>query len=129
MNVNKISKVYFAVCLFFLYPSLRLSFNPLGCSCFFRLYKEDRFLYQKKESLTVIASPACDHPVWKSKGLSGFRQLCQVVSLILNVIIYKSSKTRRKPKQFCPKMCLMYSLPCRTPSGSEKEHRLREVSA
>lgn len=121
--------VHFAACLsfFYIYPSLRLSFNLLACSCFFRLHKEDRFLYQKKESLTVITSPTCDHPNWKS--LSGFRQLCQVVSFILDVIVYKSSKTRRNPKQFCPKMCLMYSSPSRTPLGSEKEHRLREVSA
>lgn len=93
----------------YIYPSLRLSFNPLGCSCFFRLHKEDRFLYQKKESLTVITSPTCDHPNWKS--LSGFRHLGQVVSFILDVIVYKSSKTHRNPKQFCPKMCLMYSSP------------------
>ena len=87
MNVNKISKWFTSLCVYFFFfiSFSAVEFQPLGMFLFFP--------FAQRRSLTVTASPACDHPVWKSKGLSRFRQLSQVVSLILDEIVYNSSKT------------------------------------
>ena len=89
MNVNKISKWFtrcvFIYFIFFFISFSAVEFQPLGMFLFFP--------FAQRRSLTVTPSLACDHPVWKSKGLSGFRQLSQVVSLILDEIVYNSSKT------------------------------------
>lgn len=88
MNVNKISKWFTSLCVYlfiFFISFSAVEFQPLGMFLFFP--------FAQRRSLTVTASLACDHKVWKSKGLSGFRQLSQVVSLILDEIVYNSSKT------------------------------------